>query len=131
MKLLLIGGPQPLIRASSRCVVKLCLLPSHRHPRLNVLIRESHGFGPSGVVHCDFLPVEGIHQLLVDLDHLVHEGLSVLECFLRHLMRFLKGLKFLLKVLCLLTIVLHSGFQLVGRVSGLLVGEKSIPLLGK
>lgn len=85
-----------MIRVATRCVVKLCLLPSHCHPGLNVLIRESHGFSPSGVVHCDFLPVQGINQLLVDLDHLVHEGLSVLECLLRHMMRFLKGLKFLL-----------------------------------
>jgi hypothetical protein len=111
-------------------VVKLCLLASHSHPGLNVLIRESHGFGPSGVVHCDFLPVKGINQFLVDLDHLVHEGLSVLECLLRHLMRFLKGLKFLVKSLCLLTIVLHFGFQLVGRFGGLLVGKKGIALLG-
>jgi hypothetical protein len=63
-------------------MVKLCLHPTHRNLGLNVLILESHGFGPSGVVHCDLLPVEGIHQLLVDLDHLVHEGLSVLKCLL-------------------------------------------------
>ena len=78
MKLLLSGRPQPLIRAGTRRVVKLRLLPTHCHPGLYVLILESHGLGPSGVVHCYLLPVEGIHQLLVDLDHLVHEGLCVL-----------------------------------------------------
>ena len=78
MKLLLSGGPQALIRAGTRCVVKLCLLPTHHYPGLNVLILESHGFGPSRVVHFNFLLVQGIHQLLVDLDHLVHEGLCVL-----------------------------------------------------
>ncbi len=77
MKLLLSGGTQPLIRATG-CVVKLCLLPTHSNPGLNEVILESHGFCSSRVVHRDFLPVEAIHQLLVDLDHLVHEGLSVL-----------------------------------------------------
>ena len=78
MKLLLSGGTQPLTRTTTHCVVKLCLLPTHCYPGLNEVILESHGFGSSGVVHRDFLPVQGIHQLLVDLDHLVHEGLSVL-----------------------------------------------------
>ena len=78
MKLLLSGGRQPLIRAATRCVVKLLLLPTKCYSGLNVLILESHGFGPSRVVHCNLLPVEGIHQLLVYLDHLVHEGLCVL-----------------------------------------------------
>ena len=131
MKLLLSGGTKPLIRASTRCVVKLRLLPTHCNPRLYVLILESHGFGSSSVVHCDLLTVKGFHQLLIDLDHLVHEGLSVLKCLLRHLMRFLKGLEFLFKLLCFLSIVLHFGFQLFGRVSGLLVGKKGIPLLGE
>ena len=78
MKLLLSGGRQPFIRAATRCVVKLYRLPTQCYPGLYVLILESHRFGSSRVVHCDLLPVKGIHQLLVDLDHLVNEGLSVL-----------------------------------------------------
>lgn len=66
-----------MTRAGTRCLVKLRLLPTHRHPGLNVLILESHGFGPSGVVPWDLLSVKCVYQVLIDLHDLVHEGLCV------------------------------------------------------